>query len=245
MSGAGTGGTIAGVSSALKSADPSIQVFLVDPQGSSLFNKVCSVAAPFMRAFELHACDRAAEQGPGSSLAHCLRRSHARARPHTRARGSNQNATHARVQVTRGVTFTREEAEGRRLRHPADTILEGVGLNRLSANFARARVDGAWPCSDAEAVEMAAYLLRNDGLFVGSSAALNCVGAVKAAARLGPGARIVTVLCDGGARHLSRFHNPEFLAREGLTPKAQGRGLEFVETGGFKPALHPGRRVEP
>lgn len=38
--GAGTGGTIAGISAALKRADAAIKVFLVDPPGSSLFNKV-------------------------------------------------------------------------------------------------------------------------------------------------------------------------------------------------------------
>lgn len=39
VSGAGTGGTIAGVSQALKEHDPHIRVVLADPQGSSLFNK--------------------------------------------------------------------------------------------------------------------------------------------------------------------------------------------------------------
>lgn len=38
--GAGTGGTIAGVSHVLKRHDPGIQVLLVDPPGSSLYNKV-------------------------------------------------------------------------------------------------------------------------------------------------------------------------------------------------------------
>lgn len=38
--GAGTGGTIAGISSALKAALPKVRVFLIDPPGSSLFNKV-------------------------------------------------------------------------------------------------------------------------------------------------------------------------------------------------------------
>lgn len=74
----------------------------------------------------------------------------------------------------------------------------------------------------------AAYLLRNEGLFVGSSAAMNCVGAVKAARALGPGHTIVTVLCDGGHRHMSKFHSPAYLAEYGLTPAATGRGLEFV-----------------
>jgi hypothetical protein len=60
--------------------------------------------------------------------------------------------------------YSREEAEGTRLRHPADTIAEGVGLNRLTGNFLAALeagcVDGAVRVSDREAVEMAAYLLR-------------------------------------------------------------------------------------
>lgn len=82
--------------------------------------------------------------------------------------------------------------------------------------------------SDREAVEMSRYLLRNDGLFVGSSAAVNCVGAVKAARRLGPGSTIVTILCDGGQRHLSKFHNARFLAEHGLTPTSEGLDLSFV-----------------
>ncbi|PSC75522.1 cysteine synthase 2 [Micractinium conductrix] len=170
VSGAGTGGTIAGVSAALKQRRPEVQVFLVDPPGSSLYNK-----------------------------------------------------------VTRGVMYTREEAEGKRLRHPFDTITEGIGINRLTANFSRAKVDGAFKGSDREAVEMAQYLLRNEGLFVGSSAAMNCVGAVKVARALGSGHTIVTVLCDGGHRHLSKFHSPAYLAESGLTPEAAGRGLGFVE----------------
>ena len=38
--GAGTGGTIAGVSTYLKSQKPAVKVFLADPPGSSLHNKV-------------------------------------------------------------------------------------------------------------------------------------------------------------------------------------------------------------
>lgn len=81
---------------------------------------------------------------------------------------------------------------------------------------------------DQEAVEMAQYLLRNDGLFVGSSAAMNCVGAVKVARKLGPGHTIVTILCDGGTRHLSKFHNLEYLGQHDLLPQASGRSLDFV-----------------
>lgn len=59
---------------------------------------------------------------------------------------------------------------------------------------------------------------------------MNCVGAVKAARLLGPGHTVVTLLCDGGQRHLSKFHCPAYLAEWGLTPAAApGDGLGFVE----------------
>lgn len=109
--------------------------------------------------------------------------------------------------VKRGVMYTREEAEGKRLKNPIDTIAEGVGINRLTGNFAQivGEVDDAVRVTDQESVDMARWLLREEGLWVGSSSAVNVCGAVKAAAGLPPGAVVVTVLCDGGARHLSKF----------------------------------------
>ena len=56
--------------------------------------------------------------------------------------------------VTRGVMYTREEAEGRRLKNPFDTITEGIGINRLTKNFLMAELDGAYRGTDGEAVEM-------------------------------------------------------------------------------------------
>lgn len=56
--------------------------------------------------------------------------------------------------VTRGVMYTKEEAEGRRLKNPFDTITEGIGINRLTRNFMMAELDGAFQGTDIEAVEM-------------------------------------------------------------------------------------------
>ncbi|XP_051182534.1 cysteine synthase 2 [Lolium perenne] len=129
--------------------------------------------------------------------------------------------------VTRGVMYTKEEAEGKRLKNPFDTVTEGIGINRVTANFMMAELDGAYRGTDREAVEMSRFLLRKDGLFVGSSSAMNCVGAVRVARDLGPGHTIVTILCDSGMRHLSKFFNDEYLANHGLTPNATG--LEFLD----------------
>lgn len=50
--------------------------------------------------------------------------------------------------------YTKEEAEGRRLKNPFDTITEGIGINRVTENFKMARFDGAFQGTDMEAVEM-------------------------------------------------------------------------------------------
>ena len=108
-------------------------------------------------------------------------------------------------------------------------FMDGIGIGRKTANFATAVVDGAFRGDDREAVEMAYYLLRNEGLFVGPSAALNVVGAVKLARKLGPGCRVATVLCDGGERYRGTTFNAEWLASKGLTPTCTGEHLGFVK----------------
>lgn len=67
-----------------------------------------------------------------------------------------------------------------------------------------------------EAVDMAHFLLQKEGLWVGSSSAVNCVGAVKVARKFPRGKRVVTILCDGGSRHLSKFYDRQFLESCGL-----------------------------
>lgn len=63
--------------------------------------------------------------------------------------------------VTRGVMYTGEEAEGKRLKNPFDTITEGIGINRLTQNFKLALLDGAFQGTDREAVEMARLFLTD------------------------------------------------------------------------------------
>lgn len=113
------------------------------------------------------------------------------------------------------------------------TIAEGVGLPRVTPNFREAKVDKGITGTNQEIVDMAYFLLRNDGIFVGPSAALNAVGAVKMARELGPGSTVVTILCDGGDRYRSKLYNREWLAQEKLLPTTDKNGssselLDFV-----------------
>ncbi|KAI8993955.1 PALP-domain-containing protein [Trametes punicea] len=150
VSGAGTGGTIAGTGQYLKSKKEDIIVALADPEGSGLYNK-----------------------------------------------------------VKYGVMFDKKEAEGTKRRHQVDTVVEGIGINRLTHNFELALpiIDDAFRVTDAEAVAMSRYLVQHDGLFLGSSSACNLVACIKLAKKMGwnNGQRLVTILCDSGTRHYSKF----------------------------------------
>ncbi|KAL5485464.1 CYS12_2 [Sanghuangporus weigelae] len=149
VSGAGTGGTLAGTGRYLKDMDDNVLVVLSDPEGSGLYNK-----------------------------------------------------------VKYGVMYDAREKEGTKRRHQVDTVVEGIGLNRLTNNFdlAISIIDDAFRITDAEAVAMSRYVMLNDGFFLGSSSACNLFACVKLAKKMkwSKGERIVTILCDSGSRHYSK-----------------------------------------
>ena len=114
-----------------------------------------------------------------------------------------------------------------RLETEGDSNAEGIGIKRLVANFAGAPVDDALRVDDRAMVEMAHWLLREEGLFVGGSAALNVVAAARYARTLPAASRVVTVLCDGGERYRSRLYDQNWLAENDVVPKATD--LSFLE----------------
>eukprot|EP00928_Gymnodinium_smaydae_P021156 TRINITY_DN18233_c0_g2_i1.p1 TRINITY_DN18233_c0_g2~~TRINITY_DN18233_c0_g2_i1.p1 ORF type:complete len:122 (+),score=17.06 TRINITY_DN18233_c0_g2_i1:75-440(+) len=107
-----------------------------------------------------------------------------------------------------------------------DGVFEGIGIDRITANFARAFdsdcIAGAVKGSEKEAVDMAYYLKRAEGLAVGPSAALNVVGAVRLASLLGRGSVVATVLCDGAERYSEKLMDSAWLSAKGLEPHPGG-----------------------
>jgi cysteine synthase A len=79
--------------------------------------------------------------------------------------------------VRYGVMFDVKEREGTRRRRQVDSIVEGIGINRVTANFEAGRelVDDAVRVTDAQALAMARWLVEKDGIFCGSSSAVNCM----------------------------------------------------------------------
>ncbi len=102
------------------------------------------------------------------------------------------------------------------LKAEGSSITEGIGQGRVTKNLEGAAIDDALQITDEEAVPMVFDLLKYEGLVMGGSTGINVVGAVKLAKILGPGHRIVTILCDYGTRYQSKLFNPKFLRARNL-----------------------------
>jgi cysteine synthase A len=100
----------------------------------------------------------------------------------------------------------------------------------LTENFEAGRelIDDAVRVTDEQACRMARWLVEHDGIFVGSSSSVNCVAAVETAMRLPKGSRVVTILCDSGTRHLSKFW--KHIKEMGLEGEEEATNL-FTELG--------------
>ena len=102
------------------------------------------------------------------------------------------------------------------LKSEGSSITEGIGQGRITANLDGFTPDYSYQVTDKEALPVVFDLLRDEGLCVGGSSGINVAGAMKMARDMGPGKRIVTVLCDYGTRYQSKLFNPEFLQEKGL-----------------------------
>ncbi len=102
------------------------------------------------------------------------------------------------------------------LKAEGNSVAEGIGQGRITANLDGAPIDTQYRISDAEGLEWTRRLLDEEGLCLGLSSGINVAGAVRLARDLGPGKRIATILCDTGFRYLSTLYNDEWLAQKGL-----------------------------
>jgi cysteine synthase A len=97
-----------------------------------------------------------------------------------------------------------------------NSITEGIGNSRVTANLEGAPIDDAVRIHDQDALATIYNLLWQEGLFLGGSVGINVAAAVETARRLGPGHTIVTVLCDSGDRYRSRLYDGHWLSSKGL-----------------------------
>lgn len=100
--------------------------------------------------------------------------------------------------------------------NPGDSITEGIGQGRITANLEGFTPDFTCRIPDSEALPIVYDLLQHEGLVMGGSTGVNVAGAMAMAREMGPGHTIVTILCDFGNRYQSKLFNPDFLTAKGL-----------------------------
>jgi cysteine synthase A len=103
-----------------------------------------------------------------------------------------------------------------KLEAPGNSITEGIGQGRITANLEGLKPDFSYRISDSEALPIVFDLLQEEGLCMGGSTGINIAGAMRMARDMGPGKTIVTILCDYGSRYQSKVYNPTFLREKGL-----------------------------
>jgi len=81
--------------------------------------------------------------------------------------------------------------------------IEGVGIGYTPPLWDPTLVDDVLPVKTADAKAMARRLAREEALFAGTSSGANVVAAIEVAERLGPDAKVVTLMADSGLKYLS------------------------------------------
>lgn len=81
--------------------------------------------------------------------------------------------------------------------------IEGVGIGYTPPLWEPSLVDDILAVGTDDAKEMARRLAREESIFAGTSSGANVVAAIRTAERLGPGAKVVTLMADSGLKYLS------------------------------------------
>jgi cysteine synthase A len=81
--------------------------------------------------------------------------------------------------------------------------IEGVGIGYIPPLWEPSLVDEILPISTDDAKEMTRRIAREEALFAGTSSGANVLAAIQVAERLGPGAKVVTLMADSGLKYLS------------------------------------------
>jgi cysteine synthase A len=86
---------------------------------------------------------------------------------------------------------------------PGGHRIEGIGIGFAPPLWDGSQVTEIEPVMTADAEAMARRLAREEGLFAGTSSGANVIGAIRVGQRLGPAARVATLLVDSGLKYLS------------------------------------------
>jgi cysteine synthase A len=83
--------------------------------------------------------------------------------------------------------------------------IDGTGAGFVVPLWQPGIADRIEPVATEDAKAMVLRLAHEEGLFGGSSTGANVVAALRVAAQLGPGATVVTMMCDTGIKYLTMY----------------------------------------
>jgi cysteine synthase A len=86
---------------------------------------------------------------------------------------------------------------------PGPHKIEGVGIGYRPPLWDPSLADEILAVKTDDAKEMARRLAREEALFAGTSSGANVIASIEVAKRLGPGAKVVTLMVDSGLKYLS------------------------------------------
>jgi cystathionine beta-synthase len=97
--------------------------------------------------------------------------------------------------------------------------VEGIGQDFVPDNADMKLVDRAYSIPDREAIATVRELLQKEGLLAGSSSGTLIASALRWCREQTEPKRVVTFVCDTGAKYLSKVYNDNWLAEQGLADK--------------------------
>jgi cystathionine beta-synthase len=107
--------------------------------------------------------------------------------------------------------------------------VEGIGEDFVPPNCDLSLVRKAYSIGDKESFSTARELLRKEGILAGSSSGTLLAAALRYCREQTEPKRVVTLVCDTGAKYLSKVFNDAFIAQEGwLDRETTGTARDVV-----------------
>jgi cystathionine beta-synthase len=102
-----------------------------------------------------------------------------------------------------------------RMTEAGSWVVEGIGEDFVPPNADLSLVTRAYSIADPDSFDASRELLRQEGILAGSSSGTLLAAALRYCKAQDQPKRVVSFVCDSGAKYLSKVFNPTFIAQEG------------------------------
>jgi cystathionine beta-synthase len=118
--------------------------------------------------------------------------------------------------------------ESGRMPKAGSWAVEGIGEDFVPPNADLSFVRGAYSISDPDSFAASRDLLRREGVLAGSSSGTLLAAALRYCREQREPQRVVSLVCDSGAKYLSKVFNPVYFAQQGWDQERHGQVRDVV-----------------